>query len=271
MSDDESSENHHAHYYDDDEDEEDLGLPPDLTLITGHLIDLQESKEDIPVNELNLRHIVDFWMTTPCRRYFISADVQCRLGVDCINLFNLQSKMYLEDITAMHEVKKFILSTFFLKQCKVTELNDIVQIVNKLSDDDNLETSSNNEKKLKEALPFCYQGCLATKSTDAMKQYIQNLDRKEQFIELARAEPFITITISNKCDGTNIKKKINSLVTLNYLVNSLTESVTSTCLLRITHNGRPIVLSSSGKKSLAKIGLKNNDVLQMEELESFSE
>lgn len=155
--------------------------------------------------------------------------------------------------------KVLILTAYLIYQSKITNAKDIVAIVN-----DCFESEEVDEDRLSHQLPWCHLSYKATVSPDIMKSHMEQLNLSELKDAVASAEPTITLKVMK--DGHTEKLEINSLVNLNTALKLIGMHQKSS--IRLKHNGERVFLSSAGRKTLCQLGMKDDDIIEIEDSSS---
>ena len=161
---------------------------------------------------------------------------------------------------AYHVGKVALIAGGFLLQSHTSTFDDMKTWVSE--NDSNDDTY---DARLAETLPFCHDIHIATQSPGSMLAYLNEFSIDDIRARVASAEPIITITLIN---GTTERKvNVNNLCTLNIFLTKYGD-ISSLPNVRIKHNGTRMFLSGTGKKSLARLGFANNDVIEVEDITS---
>ena len=162
-----------------------------------------------------------------------------------------------------YDAKTMLLSAGILHQIKVSRFDAIAVFM-----DENDCADESFEDSLSQTLPFCSDAYKATKTPDAMREYLEELNTEELKSKLSSAEPLIDIIFKNGATERKLQS-VNSLISLNILLSHHGE-IPKITNVRVKHNGTRLFLSSSGRKSLADLGIVSDDVVEIEDIDSTS-
>ena len=162
-----------------------------------------------------------------------------------------------------YDAKTMLLGAGILHQTKVSSFDGIVAFM-----DENDCADESFEDSLSQTLPFCSDAYKATKTPDAMREYLEELNTEELKSKLSSAEPLIDIIFKNGATERKLQS-VNSLISLNVLLSHHGE-IPKITNVRVKHNGTRLFLSSSGRKSLADLGIVSDDVVEIEDIDSTS-
>jgi len=167
---------------------------------------------------------------------------------------------------AFFEAKATVLAAAFVEQCQVTGVYESVAC---FSSEEYLCPTSTLREKLENTLPICYDRCAVVEDADVLMNYLQKLDMYKHCNELRGKEPRINMVYSNRVDGIDQPGMINvnSHITFQHFVKkySVQKKGNSLQSLRIARNGFVVFISSSGKKTLHQLGMKDDDILVFED------
>ena len=205
-------------------------------------------------NAISLKSFVEMWELSPMNSTAV-----------CIPLLDFAERLFALAIKAMkteayHVGKVALIAGGFLLQSHTSTFDDMKSWV---SENDSCDDSYN--ARLAETLPFCHEVRLATQSPGSMLAYLNEFSIDDIRARVASAEPIITITLIN---GTTERKvNVNNLCTLNIFLTKYGD-ISTLSNVRIKHNGTRMFLSGTGKKSLARLGFANYDVIEVEDITS---
>ena len=220
-----------------------------LKWLHKHLGDFHNSKKAI-----NLLNLVKHFACEDGMD-FLSASNQALLPYDHAEFLLATAKVWTEENEDYWGSKVLVLTGYLICQAKVCAAKEIVTIVKECCNSEEVD-----EEQLSRQLPFCHEGFLATKSVDEMKRHLKHLD----FSELADLEAKITLNVNMLFEGTQTEMTFNALINLNTAL-QLSLGKNHCRSIRLKHNGSRVFLSSAGKKTLSQLGMKDNDVLEIED------
>jgi len=167
---------------------------------------------------------------------------------------------------AIFEAKATVLAAAFVEQCQVTGVYESMAY---FSSEEYLDPTLTLKQKLENSLPICCDRCAVVENADVLINYLQNLDMYKHCNELRGKEPRINMVYSNRVDGIDQPGmvNVNSRMTFQHFVKkfSVQKEGNSLQSLRIARNGYVVFISSSGKKTLHQLGMKDDDILVFED------
>jgi hypothetical protein len=226
---------------------------PQQTLMTRwlyqHLGTFHDSK-----NSMNLFNLVKHFNKSDEGLAFLSVSSLVSLPFDHAEFLISMAKVNLE-LDDFWGAKVLILTAYLIYQSMIIDAKDIFAIVNNCFESDEVD-----EVQLSHQLPWCHEGYKTTASPEIMKNHLEQLVLSELKDAVASAEPTIALTVMK--DGHSEQLRVNSLVNLNTALKLFGNNDKS---LRLKHNGARVFFSSAGRKTLCQLGMKDDDILEIED------
>ena len=169
---------------------------------------------------------------------------------------------------AFFGAKVVALIAAFIEQCQLTGVYNAV--VYMTSSNQYLSPTSTLKVKLEKALPICYNACVIVEKPETLMNYLQKFDIYKHCNDQRGKEPRINMVFSNRANGIDqsFMSNVNAHMTFHNFVKKFAFQKHGKSLqsLRIAYNGCRVYISSCGKKSLRQLGMKDDDVVVVEDV-----